>query len=485
MLMDGQPDLPFLLNWCAVKWVNVWMGKAIFQTIPTNKNRAIVLQEQYFNATQEMIYDHYLWLKPFFEHPNYIRIGNNGHNNNNGDNNNDNNNNNNNNRNRNKNQQQPAFLLYYYDPRALPILESLRQFAIEDGFAGLHFIIGRSSHPEHLYDTSHFSLKNNTNNTNSTTTTTNEKKMKYNKRQREVLEAKAQSLDLVDPTKTKSTTRSILPYLGEKSKSRRGNNVNSTGTTTPTLSSSVVLEFNMTTTTTQPAADDNDDDEPKEERIWDYNPFNQTMTYPYPLEYLTRPFEVPAWCTDVNDVSNPTTTTTTTTTNGQQQQQQQQQQHPEIIGVITAFDNSPRRKFKEATVWNGGEVEGGESPDDAIARFKKSYTAAMYYQKCCTIIRTRTTKGRQQQQQQQQQQDDQQNNNNNNLEEEESTTTTTTSGSDNLKLNFLDDGRFVAINSWNEWAEGMAIEPSDVYGYRWLETIKEVQEIIQKRPCAS
>ena len=33
------------------------------------------------------------------------------------------------------------------------------------------------------------------------------------------------------------------------------------------------------------------------------------------------------------------------------------------------------------------------------------------------------------------------------------------------------DDRFILINAMNEWAEGMALEPSDVYGRKFLETI--------------
>jgi hypothetical protein len=43
--------------------------------------------------------------------------------------------------------------------------------------------------------------------------------------------------------------------------------------------------------------------------------------------------------------------------------------------------------------------------------------------------------------------------------------------------------RIVAINAWNEWAEGMAIEPSDVYEYGWLETIHEVKRQVEAVSC--
>jgi Glycosyltransferase WbsX len=116
-------SLLFALLCAATKWVNVWMGKAIFQTIPTNKNRAITLQEQYFDPTEDMVQEHYRWLSQFFRRPNYIKINN-----------------------------QPVMMLYYYDARAIPILKELRMFAKQDGFDGIYWIVGRSAYPDGLYD---------------------------------------------------------------------------------------------------------------------------------------------------------------------------------------------------------------------------------------------------------------------------------------------------------------------------------------------
>ena len=34
--------------------------------------------------------------------------------------------------------------------------------------------------------------------------------------------------------------------------------------------------------------------------------------------------------------------------------------------------------------------------------------------------------------------------------------------------------RVIFLKLWNEWAEGMILEPSNIHGYRFLEGIKEV-----------
>ena len=352
MLEDGHPDLPFLLNWCAVRWVNVWMGRAIFQKIPTSKNRAITLQEQYFNVTQDAIYQHYLWLKPFFQHPNYIRVD-----------------------------DQPVFMVYNYDARALPVLESLRRYAIEDGFPGLHFIVGRSSHHEDIYDISHLDQ--------------DDKKIDY------WLNKMRQPRDLVDPTRTKTSARSI--YASDFL--------------------SPILDKNLRV----------------KELTWDYNPLNQTMTYPYPLEYINKVFTIPDWC-----IRPATTMDATNSSSSRLASNRAQVDHPELIGVVTTFDNTPRRKVKSAKVFMHHET-----PDEAVERFAESYRAALYYQKCCVSGASGVAPR-------------------------------LNSASSNHKSN---DDRFVVINAWNEWAEAMSIEPSDVYGYRWLETIQAVQRRVDEERC--
>jgi hypothetical protein len=290
MLQDGQPDVPFFLNWCATRWVNVWMGKAIFQTIPTNKNRAIVLQDQYFNPTPEEIQEHYSWLSQFFNHKNYIKIDN-----------------------------QPIMLLYIYDERALPILNELRELAKKDGFDGIYWIVGRSAAPDNL-----FVPRNMT------------------ERTEQIMQKKTQNLDM-------------FPL----------------------------------------------DDI-----------FNQSMTYPYPLEWITSTYNVPDWCHK----------------EGKNREEVTPHTRQEVTGLLTSFDNTPRREFKTATIY------GADTPERIMGRFKTNLRAALHYSTCC-----------------QKQTND----------------------------------RFIAINAWNEWGEGMALEPSDVYGRGFLEIIRDIKAELHQNGCGT
>lgn len=293
MLDDGHPDIPFFLNWCSVSWVNVWMGNAVNQTVPTNcvnrrKERVrcspVILQEQYFDPTKEEIETHYQWLSRFFHHENYIRI-----------------------------QNQPVMLLYYYDKRALPIIEELRKLAIKNGFDGIYWIVGRSAAPDEIF------VMNNPNLTN-------------------MMKRKTQTLDM-------------FPL----------------------------------------------DDV-----------FNQSMTYPYPLAWVNT-YKIPKWCQ-----------------RGRLREEAAPGTRQEVTGILTAFDNTPRRKYKDATIY------GADTPSRILDRFRTNLRTALYYSACC-----------------QRQTEDQ----------------------------------FVAINAWNEWGEGMALEPSDTYGRGFLEIIHDVKEELRNAGC--
>ncbi len=42
-------------------------------------------------------------------------------------------------------------------------------------------------------------------------------------------------------------------------------------------------------------------------------------------------------------------------------------------------------------------------------------------------------------------------------------------------------GKFILVNAWNEWGEGMALEPSDAYGKSLLEAVKTAKAIVDIR----
>jgi len=108
----------------------------------------------------------------------------------------------------------------------------------------------------------------------------------------------------------------------------------------------------------------------------------------------------------------------------------------EIAGIISTFDNTPRRSFEEARVWSF------QGPDAAVAKFRKSLTASLKYETCCFADKS-------------------------------------------VPRNDDENDRFVIVNAMNEWGEGMALEPSDVYGRRLLETIRNAKEQLRNKGCTS
>lgn len=287
MLTDGYPDLPFFLNWCAISWVNVWMGRAQWQSRsePINRNRAITLQKQYFNASDDQIREHYEWLKPFFHHDKYIKV-----------------------------RGQPIFFTYQWSEEMVPILKRLRELAIEDGFTNLYLIIGRGGVPTHIHDVSGLG----------------EGHFKQMKR-------KNQPIDW---------------FSGDL--------------------------------------------------------FNQTLVYPYASDFIHKPLAIPKWCKDGRKIPS----------------YPEPRNKPEIYGIPMTFDNTPRRDFKVANLWNIGPVAS------VVERFRASLKSALTFDACCWHPSHRS------------------------LHHEE---------------------RFIVINAWNEWGEGMSMEPSDVYGNKFLEAVKNVK----------
>ena len=121
MLKDGYPNVPFALHWCASKWVNTWNGAVKPDFVFPEPN---VLQKQYFptNYTDDAITQHYNWLRQFFHHPNYIKVG----------------------------DGKPLFMLYQKKPSSFPVLKRLTELAKADGFPGLYLMVGLTMPHAHL-----------------------------------------------------------------------------------------------------------------------------------------------------------------------------------------------------------------------------------------------------------------------------------------------------------------------------------------------
>lgn len=155
---------------------------------------------------------------------------------------------------------------------------------------------------------------------------------------------------------------------------------------------------------------------------------NKTMAYPYPRSEITlRPNRVPSWCH--GETAAPAQEVVT-----------------EIPGLCIGFDNTPRRVYEHSKVWLGAEGGAGH-PVASVARYKESLHAILHYQACC---RGQSPPRR--------------------------------------AASVLEPGdgndRFIAVNAWNEWAESMALEPSDVYGRGYLEATREVRQRVVAEGCA-
>lgn len=102
------------------------------------------------------------------------------------------------------------------------------------------------------------------------------------------------------------------------------------------------------------------------------------------------------------------------------------------VSILTTFDNTPRRLLEDADIYNRSFAPFF-NPYQSFAYDLKNI---LYYEKCC---QNPVSKNR--------------------------------------------DGRFVVVNAWNEWAEGMAIEPSEEHGEEWLKRIHQVKNYLQEKTC--
>eukprot|EP00554_Chaetoceros_debilis_P004243 CAMPEP_0194081936 /NCGR_PEP_ID=MMETSP0149-20130528/7578_1 /TAXON_ID=122233 /ORGANISM="Chaetoceros debilis, Strain MM31A-1" /LENGTH=518 /DNA_ID=CAMNT_0038763959 /DNA_START=55 /DNA_END=1611 /DNA_ORIENTATION=+ len=150
--------------------------------------------------------------------------------------------------------------------------------------------------------------------------------------------------------------------------------------------------------------------------------YDKVVSYPNPSDWAEgRSLEIPSWCASVTASASASASQT---------------RAMDIVGIISSFDNTPRRSLEEANLFGTGD------PQEVVENFRKNLHSAIYYEACCF----RDDKVR-------------------------------------LQKKKQDDDRFIIINAMNEWAEGMALEPSDVYGRSFLETIRDTKRSIREKGC--
>jgi hypothetical protein len=105
---------------------------------------------------------------------------------------------------------------------------------------------------------------------------------------------------------------------------------------------------------------------------------------------------------------------------------------PVYLSTLTAFDNTPRRDFSTATVWDRRWSHLG-----VIKSFERDLVETMYYDMCCQTPAARNA-----------------------------------------------GGKFMMVNAWNEWAEGMTMEPSNLWGRQFLDSVRNAKKIVRKIRCS-
>ena len=104
---------------------------------------------------------------------------------------------------------------------------------------------------------------------------------------------------------------------------------------------------------------------------------------------------------------------------------------PQYVSSVVRFDNTPRRSFRNSIVWDRmfTAMEPGRS-------FERDLVTMQMYEKCCQHQEIREQ-----------------------------------------------GGKFIVINAWNEWGEGMALEPSVQYGFQFLQAVKASKRLVAEMQC--
>lgn len=107
---------------------------------------------------------------------------------------------------------------------------------------------------------------------------------------------------------------------------------------------------------------------------------------------------------------------------------------PTYVGVMTTYDNSPRRDISTAKIGNRKHFPAdlGGAPKS----FQFDVVEALVYDMCCQSPKMRDA-----------------------------------------------GGKFMVINAWNEWGEGMVLEPSNVHGRAMLEAVRDAKAAAAEIGC--
>lgn len=106
MLLDGEPNVPFVFSWANEPWTKRWSGGG------QKKKDHILMSQEYGDEPDWK--EHFEYLMKFFRHPNYIFVD-----------------------------RKPCMILYrlgHFGDKLEPMLKYWREMALAEGFEGLHII---------------------------------------------------------------------------------------------------------------------------------------------------------------------------------------------------------------------------------------------------------------------------------------------------------------------------------------------------------
>lgn len=104
---------------------------------------------------------------------------------------------------------------------------------------------------------------------------------------------------------------------------------------------------------------------------------------------------------------------------------------PNYMGLTTVFDYTPRRSFTEAFIWDRSFGALNYS-----ASYELDLVRVLMYERCCQEPSVREA-----------------------------------------------GGKFMMLNAWNVWGEGMTMEPSTAYGYEFLKATLRARLLTREMGC--